>query len=219
MTGDNPITEFLAAPLSPDWTVEGLAEQVLDTIAMQHCEKAQEYVLDIDATVDRQTRRILRPLLACLAAKAEAETGNPVSIYGGRLVFKRSGPLGPVWIVGQFENVPAKAYAAFRCEFTPPLHCISQPPLSEGALPTPADLRGSKTGMRCVCCGCRLIESTCIVPGCGRTFYVCAPDKPGDPSCSAGNDGRCPACRRGKVPVPQPSATRRSETARFPKCV
>src|ERR1700682_413111 len=98
VTADNLISDLLATPLGPDWTVEGLAEQVLDTIAAQRSEETQEFILDADATTDRQSRRVLRPLLACLATKSEAEAGTPVNLYGGRLLFKRPGPTGPVWI-------------------------------------------------------------------------------------------------------------------------
>jgi hypothetical protein len=114
MTADNPITDLLAAPLSPDWTVEGLAEQLLSAIAARPSEEPQEFVLDADATTDRQSRRVLRPLLACLATKSAAEGGTPADLYGGRLSFKRPGPQGPVWITGQFENGPGAARVVFR---------------------------------------------------------------------------------------------------------
>jgi hypothetical protein len=120
MTAGNPLTELLAAPLSPDWTVEGLAEQVLGAIAAQRSEEAQELVLDADATTDRQARRVLRPLLACLAAKSAAEAGTPANLYGGCLSFKRPGPEGPVWILAQFENKPGRVRVAFRQSSSPP---------------------------------------------------------------------------------------------------
>src|SRR5205807_1394774 len=63
-------------------------------------------------------------------------------------------------------------------------------------------LDGAEAAMTCSCCGCKLEEHTCLVPGCGRTFYLCTPGQPGRPSCSKGNDGRCPACRRAQAPVP-----------------
>ena len=107
VTANNPITDLLGAPLGPDWTVEGLAEQVLGAIAAQRSEETQEFVLDADATTDRQSRRLLRPLLACLATKSAAEAGTLPNLYGGRLSFKRLGSEGPVWILGQFENRPA----------------------------------------------------------------------------------------------------------------
>ena len=85
MTADNPITDLLSAPLSPDWTVDRLAEQVLCAIAARGSEEAQEFVLDAEATTDRQSRRILRPLLACLATKSAAEAGTSPNLYEGRL--------------------------------------------------------------------------------------------------------------------------------------
>jgi hypothetical protein len=104
VTADNPISELLAATLSPDWTVEGLAEQLLSTIAAIRTKDACEVALDAHTAKDRQSRRLLRPLLACLATKSAAETGTPVNLYGGRLSFRRPGPEGPVWILGEFDN-------------------------------------------------------------------------------------------------------------------
>src|SRR5216684_4108975 len=92
VTVDNPLTELLAAPLSPDWTVEGLAERLLGAIAARRSEEAQEFVLDADATTNRQSRRVLRPLLACLATKSAAEAGTAANLYRGRLSFERLGP-------------------------------------------------------------------------------------------------------------------------------
>src|SRR5207247_5762712 len=95
-------------------TVEGLAERVLGAIAAQGTEEAQELVLDTSATADHQARRLLRPLLACLATKLAAEAGTPANLYGGHFSFKRPGPNGPVWILGQFENRPGSVRATFR---------------------------------------------------------------------------------------------------------
>ena len=120
VTTDKPITDLLTAPLSPDWTVEGLAEQLLSAIAAQRSGVAQEFVLDADATTDRQSRRILRPLLACLATKSAAEAGTSPNLYEGCLSFKRSGPEGPVWIIGQFDNRPGTVRVAFRRSTSPP---------------------------------------------------------------------------------------------------
>src|SRR6266567_6625132 len=94
VTANNPITDLLGAPLGPDWTVEGLAEQVLGAIAAQCSEETPEFVLDADATTDRQSRRLLRPLLACLATKSAAEAGTPANLYGDHLSFKRPAPKG-----------------------------------------------------------------------------------------------------------------------------
>jgi hypothetical protein len=120
VTANNSITSILGNPLSPDWTVEGLAEQVLGTIAAQGTEDAQEFVLDADATADRQSRRLLRPLLACLATKSAAETGTAVNLYEGQFSFKRQGPNGPVWIFGHFENRPGNVRVVLRRSDLPP---------------------------------------------------------------------------------------------------
>jgi hypothetical protein len=120
VTANNPITDVLGTPLSPDWTVEALAEQVLGAIAAQGSEEAQEFVLDADATADRQARRLLRPLLACLASMSAAEAGTPANLYGGHFSFKRPGPNGPVWILGQFENRPGTVRVTLRRYTSPP---------------------------------------------------------------------------------------------------
>jgi hypothetical protein len=114
MSADNPIAGLLAAPLSPDWTIEGLAEQVLGAIAAQRSDDGKEFVLDAAAVTDRQSRRLLRPLLACLATKSAAEAGTPVNLYGGRLLFNRPGSDGPVWVIGQFENKSGAVRVVFR---------------------------------------------------------------------------------------------------------
>jgi hypothetical protein len=119
VTANNPITDLLGAPLGPDWTVEGLVEQVLGAIATQRSEEGEEFVLDADATTDRQTRRLLRPLLACLATKSAAEAGTPANLYGGAFCFKRPGPKGPVWILGQFENRPGRVRVTLRRSSSP----------------------------------------------------------------------------------------------------
>jgi hypothetical protein len=120
MTGQNPIIDLLAAPLSSDWTVEALAEQLLGTIAAQRAGELKEIVLDPDMATDRQSYRLLRPLLACLATKSAAEAGTSSNLYGGRLSFKRPGPDGPVWILGQFENRPGMVRVTFRRSASPP---------------------------------------------------------------------------------------------------
>jgi hypothetical protein len=114
VTAENPLTDLLAAPLSPDWTIEALAEQLLCTIASQPKEEAKNLRLDAAAATDRQSQRVLRPLLACLATKSAAEAGTPANLYGGLLRFKRNGPDGPVWILGEFENKPGSVRVAFQ---------------------------------------------------------------------------------------------------------
>lgn len=118
MTAENPLADLLAAPLSSDWTIEGLAEQLLCTIASQPKE-AKDLRLDAAATTGRQSQRVLRPLLACLATKSAAEAGTPPNLYGGQLCFKRNGPDGPVWILGEFENRPGRMHVAFRRSSAP----------------------------------------------------------------------------------------------------
>jgi hypothetical protein len=85
VTADKPITDLLSAPLSPGWTIDGLADQLLAAIAAQP--KAQDLILDAEAAADRQSRRLIRPLLACLATKSGAENGTPVNLYGGESPF------------------------------------------------------------------------------------------------------------------------------------
>lgn len=124
VTANNLIADLLGAPLSPDWTVEGLAEQVLAAVAARRSEELQEYVLDGNVTADRQIRRLIRPLLACLATKSAAEAGTAPNLYGGHFSFKRPGPDGPVWIVGQFENRPGSVRIELRrCTTPPPGEC------------------------------------------------------------------------------------------------
>ena len=119
VTAGKAITDLLSAPLGPDWTVEGLAEQLLSAIAAQRPDEAEELTFEADATTDRQTSRLLRPLLACLATKSAAEAGTPVNLYGGHVCFKRPGPNGPVWILGEFENRPGSARVTLRRSSSP----------------------------------------------------------------------------------------------------
>lgn len=127
VTTNNLIADLLSAPLDPDWTMEKLAGQLLGAIASQGSEEAQVYVFEADTAPDRQSRRILRPLLACLATKSAAEASTTVDLYGGQLSFKRLGPKGPVWIFGQFENRSGSVRVTLR-------RC-SSPPESLGTMP------------------------------------------------------------------------------------
>ncbi len=106
MSTANPLTDLLAGPLAPGWTIEGLAEQVLAIVAAQPADAPVVFALNAEATADRQTHRLLRPLLACLAMKSAMEAGVAAELFGGNLFFQRSGPQGPVGIVGEFENRP-----------------------------------------------------------------------------------------------------------------
>jgi hypothetical protein len=119
LSAANPLTDLLAAPLGPDWTIEGLAEQLLGTIASQPKEEANNLRLDAAVATGRQSQRVLRPLLACLATKSAAEAGTPPNLYGGQLCFKRNGPDGPVWILGEFENKPGSVRVAFQRSSAP----------------------------------------------------------------------------------------------------
>jgi hypothetical protein len=119
VTAENPLADLLAAPLSPDWTIERLAEQLLCTIASQPKEGAKDLRLDAATATDRQSQRVLRPLLACLATKSAAEAATPPNLYGGRLCFKRNGPDGPVWILGEFENKPGSVRVVFQRSSAP----------------------------------------------------------------------------------------------------
>jgi len=120
VTADNSLSDLLSTPLSPDWTVDRLAEEVLCAIAARGSDDVQEFTIDAETTTDRQSRRLLRPLLACLAAKSAAEAGVSPNLYGGYVSFTRPSHRGPVWIVGEFENTPGKVCIAFRRSCSPP---------------------------------------------------------------------------------------------------
>jgi hypothetical protein len=148
VTANNPIIDLLAAPLSPDWTVERLAEQLLCAIAARGPEEVPEYVLDADSAIDRQSRRLLRPLLACLANKSAAEAGTPPNLYGGHLSFKRPGSEGPVWILGEFENRQGTVRLTLRRSASPPEASettIAQPSVLTGTSSRP-DVPQPRTG-------------------------------------------------------------------------
>jgi hypothetical protein len=106
LTASHLITDLLSSQLGPDWTVEGLAEQLLLAIAARRSEEGQVFGLNGDALTDRQSRRLVRPLLACLSALSRAESGTPDNICMGHLTFRRPGPEGPVLIDGEFKNEP-----------------------------------------------------------------------------------------------------------------
>lgn len=122
MTAKNAVTEILSSPLASDWTIETLVERVLSAIALQSATEAEagEIVLDADTMTDRQPRRLLRPLLACLARKSADEGGTCPTLYEGSFAFERPGHGEPVWIVGEFKNMPGQVRATFRRHGTPP---------------------------------------------------------------------------------------------------
>jgi hypothetical protein len=120
VTASTAIADLLRAPLDPDWTVDGLAEQVLGAVASHPSDSDQEFVVALDDGTDPQSRRLLRPLLACLASKSAAEAGTPANLYGGPLAFERPGLHGPVWIHGRSENRPGNVRATLRRSNSPP---------------------------------------------------------------------------------------------------
>ncbi len=111
MTTTTPFRELFAAPLQPDWTIDSLAERLLAVVAD---EPADEPLLTFDDLTDRQSQRLIRPLLACLARMSEAETGTPVNLYGGTLSFVRKRKSGEVRITGEFENRPGSIRLSFH---------------------------------------------------------------------------------------------------------
>jgi hypothetical protein len=114
----NLIHDVLSSPLATDWTVEDLADRLLDAITSQAGTEVQEFILNADA--DRQMQRLVRPLLACLAVRSNSETGTAVNVYGGRLQFKpRSVGSSTVWIAGEFENQPGNVYLKLHCASAP----------------------------------------------------------------------------------------------------
>jgi hypothetical protein len=113
----NPIEELLSAPLEAGWTLEGLAARVLDAVATSD---DAEWVLDAQSLTNRQARRLIRPLLACLATQSAVEAGTPVNLFTGHLNFKRHGPSGPVWFTGEFDNRPGSERIALRRHNAPP---------------------------------------------------------------------------------------------------
>ncbi|MGL4421512.1 MAG: DUF6800 family protein [Gemmataceae bacterium] len=96
----------MAKPLAPDWTIEAFAEQFLDAVVAH----PGECVVDAQQLTDRQSVRLMRPLLANLATKYAEATGQPLSLYEGILSFTRNSPSGPVSIVGEFVNRPGKVH-------------------------------------------------------------------------------------------------------------
>jgi hypothetical protein len=120
VSADNVITDSLSAPLGPDWTIDRLAEEVLGAIAARGLGGPEEVVLDAQTMTDHQSRRILRPLLACLASKSATEAGTSANLYRGNLSFERRGHDGPVWILGQFENSPGAVRVTLRRSCSPP---------------------------------------------------------------------------------------------------
>lgn len=119
MITSHDIMDLLSAPLDPDWTVEVLAEKVLTAVVALPAD-ADEFVIVVDEATNHQLRRLMRPLLACLATKSATESGKPVNLYGGQLSFQRTVPTGPVWVLGEFENRPGCVRLVLRRSSSPP---------------------------------------------------------------------------------------------------
>ena len=95
------LVELLASPLPADWTIDGLAERLLSRVATG---TGDDPPVDGAALPDRQSQRLIRPLLACLAKLSADEGGAAFDPYGGTLEFVRAGPTGAVRITGEFVN-------------------------------------------------------------------------------------------------------------------
>jgi hypothetical protein len=119
MTADSTIFDILRSPLDPNWTVESLTERVIVAIASQPIGSEEVFVIAVDESTDQQTRRLIRPILACLATKSANESGATVNLYGGHLLFNRTGPAGPVFVVGEFENRPGRVRLTLRRSYSP----------------------------------------------------------------------------------------------------
>lgn len=131
VSANNTVLDLLAAPLAPGWTIEGLAEQVLSAVASVSPGEAVDLTFRHDANADPQIQRLIRPLLACLAAKSATETGQFTNLYTGQIALRRQGSTGPVWILGHFENQQGRVRLSLR-------RSISAPEWSE---PGPAQLK------------------------------------------------------------------------------
>jgi hypothetical protein len=143
VSAEPPLFDLLSAPLSSDWTVEQLAEDVLSATAERGTNADQEFVLDVETAANSQSRRLIRPLLACLATKSAAEAGTCPNLYGGWLSYQRPGHQGPVWILGQFENKPGAARVVFRRSSSAPQDWGAEAP---GASDGTERIKGTKLG-------------------------------------------------------------------------
>jgi hypothetical protein len=118
VTADNPLPASFPPRSVPIGLSKGWLTKLLDAIAAQ---REKPYIfLDAEVSTDRQSRRLLRPLLTCLTTKSGAENSKPVNLYSGEFLFKRDGPEGPIWIFGQFENKPGTVRVAIRRSASPP---------------------------------------------------------------------------------------------------
>lgn len=142
MIAKNPITDLLTASLDSGWTIERLAEQVISAIASQESQGERatiEFALDGNTITDRQSQRLMRPLVACLAQKSATEDGTAPNLYEGCLAFQRPSLGDPVWVVGEFKNTPEKVFVTLRRSKSPPRD--EQPAARQVAAMSPADDR------------------------------------------------------------------------------
>ena len=145
VTAENPITEILATPIGPDWTIEALAEQLLCRIASKPKEEAREFFLRRNgyrSTIAADSSTVARLSSDQVGCRA----GTTPNIYGGHLVFKRNGPEGLVWIRGEFQNKPGNVCLAFQKPSAP--YEITNPSTSEEPISrttTPEILSSSST--------------------------------------------------------------------------
>jgi hypothetical protein len=117
VTSSHLLIELLGAPLGPGG-IQGLAQKVLSTI-YENKAAEQEFILDASGATNPRARKLIRPLIACLAKMSAEQAGVPVSLYGGHISFKRNGPEGWFDILGDFENTHARARATFRADPAP----------------------------------------------------------------------------------------------------
>ncbi len=115
------VTELLSTPLSPSWTIEGLAESLLDLFS--HYET--EISFDAQSLTDRQSQRVIRPLLAHLAVRSATEANTTPNLYEGTLTFQRTTNEGIFWITGEFENKQGSACFTLRRSNTAPIEIDS----------------------------------------------------------------------------------------------
>ena len=180
-TADNHIRELVPAPVSPDWTIDRLAEQVLCAIAARG--SAEGTANSARAELPRSTSKAAYSGRSSLWLKTSRP---PKQVHPhldrGRLLFQRPSHDGPVWIHGQFENMPGTVRVTLRRSSSPPQH--SEPSACEWSPPVSV-LRGKRTQASSAQAGRR--EKNCGVLSLMRT--------PAVPPMGGSN---CRLCRRGR---------------------
>ena len=130
MKNSTTIAEVLSGQLEPQGGLVGLAEKMLSAIVCE--EHSQEFDFDADIAADQQAQRLIRPLLACLATLSANENGTCANHFFGPLQFRRPGPNGPIWIVGEFDNRMGSIWIKLRRS--------TSPILSQGSTMQPAEV-------------------------------------------------------------------------------